>query len=169
MESRARFLGHPVHQMLIVFPLGLLGGAVGFDVAHLVTSDPRWAEVAYWLIGVGVVTGLIAAPFGVIDWLAIPRRTRAKRVGLIHGLINVGVLLLFAVSFSLRRENPGAPSAEALICSFIAVLGAMIAAWLGGELVSRLGIGVWPMAHPDAPSSLATPAKGPATGPGGIR
>lgn len=162
MESRARFLGHPVHQMLIVFPLGLLGGAVGFDVAHLVTNDPRWADIAYWLIGAGIVMGLIAAPFGVIDWLAIPRRTRAKRVGLLHGLINVGALLLFAVSFSLRRENPGAPPAEALICSFIAVIGSMIAAWFGGELVARLGIGVSPMAHPDAPSSLSSPSPGPA-------
>ena len=155
MESRARLLGHPIHQMLVVFPLGLLAGAAGFDVAHLITNNPGWAETAWWLIGAGVITGLLAAPFGFVDWLAIPRKTRAKRVGLIHAGTNVIALLLFAVSWSLRRENPGAPPIEALICSFLAVAGAMVAAWFGGELVDRLGIGVSPLAHPDAPSSLS--------------
>lgn len=167
MESRARFLGHSVHQMLIVFPLGLLGGAVGFDIAYLISQDPRWADISYWLIGAGVVMGLIAAPFGFIDWLAIPRRTRAKRVGVLHALLNVVALALFAVSFSLRRANPTAPPVEALVCSFLAVIGSMIAAWFGGELVARLGIGVSPMANPDAPSSLSHP--GPGTPPAGAR
>jgi uncharacterized membrane protein len=166
MESRAKLLGHPVHQMLVVFPLGLLAGAVGFDVAYLFTDNGRWAETAYWLIGAGVVTGLLAAPFGFIDWLAIPRRTRAKRVGLIHAVTNVGALLLFAVSWSLRRENVMVPPAEALVCSFLAVVGAMIAAWFGGELVDRLGIGVSPLAHPDAPSSLSQRPAVPPAGAG---
>lgn len=155
MESRARLLGHPIHQMLVVFPLGLLAGAAGFDVAYLFTRNAAWAETAYWLIGAGVVTGLLAAPFGFIDWLAIPRKTRAKRVGLIHAGMNVLALLLFAVSWSLRRENPALPPVEALICSFLAVAGSLVAAWFGGELVDRLGIGVSPLAHPDAPSSLS--------------
>lgn len=167
MESRARLLGHPIHQMLVVFPLGLLAGAAGFDVAHLITRDPGWAQTAYWLIGAGLVTGLIAAPFGFIDWLAIPRKTRAKRIGLIHAGTNVLALLLFAVSWSLRRENIGAPPIEALICSFLAVAGSVIAAWFGGELVDRLGIGVSPLAHPDAPSSLSHgSAVPPARAPG---
>ncbi|HSA56827.1 MAG TPA: DUF2231 domain-containing protein, partial [Gemmatimonadaceae bacterium] len=163
MESRARLLGHPIHQMLVVFPLGLLAGAAGFDVAHLLTGDGRWAETAWWLIGAGVVTALLAAPFGVIDWLAIPRKTRAKRVGLVHAGMNLLALLLFAVSWSLRRENPAAPPVEALICSFLAVTGSMVAAWFGGELVDRLGIGVSPTAHPDAPSSLSPRSAVPRT------
>jgi uncharacterized membrane protein len=166
MESRAKLLGHPVHQTLVVFPLGLLAGAVGFDVAYLASSNGRWAETAYWLIGAGVVTGLLAAPFGFIDWLAIPRRTRAKRVGLIHAVTNVGALLLFAVSWSLRRDSAMLPPAEALVCSFLAVAGAMIAAWFGGELVDRLGIGVSPLAHPDAPSSLSQATAVPPAGAG---
>jgi uncharacterized membrane protein len=166
MESRAKLLGHPVHQMLVVFPLGLLAGAVGFDVAYLVTRDGRWAETAYWLIGVGVITGLLAAPFGVIDWLAIPRRTRAKRVGLVHAITNVAALILFAVSWSLRGGSVAQPPVEALVCGLVAVIAALIAAWFGGELVDRLGIGVSPLAHPDAPSSLSQPAAVPPGGAG---
>jgi uncharacterized membrane protein len=97
MESKARFLGHPIHQMLIVFPLGLLATAVIFDIVNLVARDPRWAEAAFFLIRAGVVSGVIAGIFGTIDWLAIPRRTRAKRVGLWHGVGNLVVLALFAI------------------------------------------------------------------------
>src|SRR5256885_13683342 len=71
MQAKARFLGHPVHQILIVLPLGLLITAVVFDLISL-GGNPRWADVAFWLIGAGVIGGLLAAPFGLIDWLAGP-------------------------------------------------------------------------------------------------
>ena len=65
MESRAKLFGHPVHQMLIVFPLGLLATALAFDAVTLATANGYWSELAYWMIAAGVVTGLIAAPFGL--------------------------------------------------------------------------------------------------------
>src|SRR5205823_14915945 len=64
MQAKARFLGHPVHQILIVLPLGLLITAVVFDLISL-GGNPRWADVAFWLIGAGVIGGLLAAPFGL--------------------------------------------------------------------------------------------------------
>ena len=97
MESRAKLLGHPIHQMLIVFPLGLLAMAVVFDVFAMALGNGYWSEIAYWMIAAGVVTGLLAAPFGTIDWFAIPSGTRAKRIGAVHGVGNVVVVLLFAV------------------------------------------------------------------------
>jgi uncharacterized membrane protein len=109
------------------------------------------------MIAAGVVTGLLAAPFGAIDWFAIPNRTRAKRIGAIHGLGNVVVVLLFAASWLMRGNAPAAPPQEALALSFIAAGMALITAWLGGELVDRLGVGVDDGAHLDAPSSLTTP------------
>ena len=72
MESKAKLLGHPVHQMLIVFPLGLLATGVVFDVVYLASGNDGFAGVAYWLILSGIIGGLLAAPFGLIDWLAIP-------------------------------------------------------------------------------------------------
>jgi hypothetical protein len=90
MESRVKLFGHPVHPMLIVFPLGLLGMAVIFDIVNLAfTGNGYWSEISYWMIAAGVVTGLLAAPFGLVDWFAIPSGTRAKRIGAIHGVGNV--------------------------------------------------------------------------------
>jgi uncharacterized membrane protein len=155
MEARARILGHPVHQILIVFPLGLLATGVIFDIIHLVTGNGYWSEIAHWMIAAGIVGGLAAAPFGFIDWMKIPAGTRAKRIGLLHGTGNVAVVLLFVVSWLLRRGDVRAPGALALVLSFAGAGLALITGWLGGELVDRLAIGVDEGAHADAPSSLS--------------
>lgn len=156
MESRAKLLGHPIHTALIVFPLGLLGMAVIFDLLALVMGQGYWAEIALWMMVAGVVTGLIAAPFGLVDWLAIPARTRAKRIGALHGIGNVIVLLLFAASAWMRWDVPQSPAVFAVTLSLLGLILALITGWLGGELVDRLGVGVDDGAHVDAPSSLRT-------------
>jgi uncharacterized membrane protein len=156
MESRAKLLGHPVHQMLIVFPLGLLAMAVIFDLLAVGLGNGYWSEISYWMIAAGVVTGLLAAPFGFIDWLAIPAGTRARRLGAIHGLGNVAVVVMFSLSWWLRGAAPSAPEALALALSFAAGALALVTGWLGGELVDRLAVGVDEGAHADAPSSLTT-------------
>lgn len=156
MESRAKLFGHPVHPMLIVFPLGLLAMAVVFDVLTLALGTGYWSGIAYWMIAAGVVTGLIAAPFGLIDWLAIPAGTRAKRIGAWHGVGNVVVVALFAGSWWLRGEGTGTPATLALALGMAGLALALITGWLGGELVDRLAVGVDEGAHLDAPSSLTT-------------
>ncbi|WP_029111951.1 DUF2231 domain-containing protein [Mycobacterium sp. URHB0044] len=155
MESRAKALGHAIHPMLIPFPLGLLATAVVFDVIYLITDKPGFAMAAAYAIAAGIIGGLIAAPFGWIDWFKIPPNSRAKRIGLVHGLGNIVVVVLFAISWLLRANNFGwEPNAWALVCSFAAVVLAVGTAWMGGELVERLGIGVDEGANVDAPSSL---------------
>ena len=154
MESRAKLFGHPIHTMLIVFPLGLLAMALVFDVLYLATGNGYWAQVAYAMIAAGIITGFLAAPFGLIDWLAIPAGTRAKRVGALHGAGNVVVLVLYAVSWSRRGLDPQAPPGLAYIFSFAGGVLALVTGWLGGELVDRLAVGVDDGAHVDAPSSL---------------
>jgi uncharacterized membrane protein len=104
----------------------------------------------------GIVGGLLAAPFGLIDWLAIPRGTRANAIGIWHGLGNVVVLLLFAGSLAMRymgdRDNP---PVAALALSVAGLLLGGVTGWLGGELTDRLGVGVDSGAHLNAPSSLS--------------
>jgi uncharacterized membrane protein len=156
MEGKAKLLGHPVHQMLIVFPLGLLATGMLFDVVHLVSDVPVFGEVAYWTIVAGLIGGAVAAPFGLVDWLAIPPGTRAKRVGALHGMGNVLVLGLFAVSAMLRSALPEDVPLAAFVFSFAGGGVALFTAWLGGELVSRLGVGVYSDASVNAPSSLAS-------------
>jgi uncharacterized membrane protein len=155
MESRAKLFGHSVHQMLIVFPLGLLATGVVFDIIHLAGGAARFADVAYWMIAAGIIGGLLAAPFGTADWAKIPAGTRAKSIGATHGIGNVIVVLLFAGSWGLRTGQPTSPPTLAYVLSFVGVVLALVTAWLGGELVDRLGVGVDDGAHLDAPSSLS--------------
>ena len=156
MESKAKLFGHALHPVLIVFPLGLLATAVIFDLIYLAADHVAMAMVAFWMIVAGVLGGLIAAVFGWIDWFAIPKNTRAKRIGLLHGVGNGVMLLLFLGSWWLRRQNPSyAPPSGALMLSFVGAGLALLTGWLGGELVERLGVAVDPGAHLDAPSSLS--------------
>jgi uncharacterized membrane protein len=166
MESKVKLAGHPAHPMVIVFPLGLLAPAVVFDVIFLVNDNPLWTQAAFYMIGAGVITGLVAAVPGTIDWLAIPRGTRAKRVGLIHGVGNVIVVLLFALSWYLRQDNPAAPPTQAVVAGLLGAGLAVVTGWLGGELVGRLSVGVDDGAHLDAPSSLTGMPAAAAAGTG---
>src|SRR5690349_8172915 len=159
MESRAKLLGHPVHPMLIVLPLGLFIGAVVFDALSIWRGNVILAAVGFWNIAGGVVGGLLAAIFGLIDWLAIPSGTRAKRIGALHGIGNVVVVGLFGVSWLIRYDVPMVPEAGAIVLSALGVSLALVTGWLGGELVDRLGVGVDPMAGLDAPSSLSNDSR----------
>jgi uncharacterized membrane protein len=111
----------------------------------------------------------LAAVFGAIDWLAIPGGTRAKRIGLLHGLGNVVIVAAFAVVWLLRRDEPEVATGAALGIEVIAVFGALVTGWLGGELVGRLGVGVDPGAHLDAFSSLSGRPASEGKGMAGVR
>ena len=89
VESKVKIMGHPIHPILIPFPLGLLTTSVVFDVVYLLTGNGKWSEISIWMIAAGVIGGLAAAVFDLIDWLAIPSGTRAKAVGMWHGATNV--------------------------------------------------------------------------------
>jgi uncharacterized membrane protein len=102
MESKVKLVGHAIHPMLIVFPLGLLATSLIFDIIHWITGNGFFSVVAFWMITAGVIGGLLAAIFGLIDWLAIPAGTRAKRIGLWHGVGNVVIVVLFIVSWLIR-------------------------------------------------------------------
>jgi uncharacterized membrane protein len=163
MESKVKLAGHAIHPMLIVFPLGLFATAVVLDLVYLFTGNAVLAEVAYWDILVGVIGGLVAAVFGFADWRNIPAGTRAKAVGLLHGAGNVVIVLLFAAAWFLRGGNADhAATTFPLVLEIVALVLALVTAWLGGELVERLRVGVDDNAALDAPSSLAGPAGPPA-------
>ena len=132
MESRAKLFGHAIDPILIVYPLGLLSTAVVFDIIYLVTGDPRWATISFWILAAGLVGGVLSALFAFIDYLNNPTETRAKRIGLPHGLTNVCVMLLFSISWWLR--------------------------WLARQRAGeRLGVGVAEGANLNAPNSMTQP------------
>jgi len=158
MESKAKLAGHPIHPMLVVFPLGLFATSLIFDLIRLFSTNGIWSVVSEYMIGAGIIGGLIAAVIGTIDWVAIPQNTRAKNIGLWHGSGNVVVTGLFVASWLLRRPTPADPPAVAMILSAVAVVVALSTGWLGGELVDRLGVGVDDRANLNAPSSLGHPS-----------
>jgi uncharacterized membrane protein len=156
MESRAKLAGHAIHPMPIVFPLGLLATALVFDLLYMATGNAGLAAVGFWNIAAGVIGGLAAAVFGLWDWLAVPDGTRAKHIGLWHGIGNVVVVALFGVSWLLRWGDPShVPNGVPLILEIVGGVLALVTGWLGGELVERLGVGVDAGAHLDAPNSLS--------------
>jgi uncharacterized membrane protein len=156
MEAKARLLGHPIHQMIIVLPLGLLMGGWLFDSGCAFLNRALLGEIGFWNTSAGIASGLIAAVFGLIDWTAIPAGTRAKAVGLWHASANVVMLGLFAATVYVRSGTPGhPPTTTTLFVGTGAIAFGALSGWLGGELVNRLGIGVTPGAHVDAPSSLS--------------
>jgi uncharacterized membrane protein len=144
--------------MLIVYPLGLFSLAVIFDILFLIFGNGAFATVSVYIIAAGVIGGLLAAIFGFIDWLALPANSRAKRIGGWHGLGNFVIVMLFSVSWLIRGGTADfVPNGLALLLSFAGVGLALITAWIGGELVYRLGVGVDKGANVNAPSSLKEP------------
>lgn len=163
MRSRARMAGHAIHPMLIVFPLGLLVTAVCFDALYFATNTRDFAVAGAYTTAAGVLGGVLAALFGWVDWFAIPGKTRAKRVGLIHGLTNGAALALFAVSWLLRLDQATwRPTVVSISFALVGLVLAAVGGWLGGELVERLGVGVDPEAGLDASSSLRGHKSAPA-------
>jgi uncharacterized membrane protein len=155
MESKAKILGHPIHPILIVFPLGLLVTSVIFDLLHYFSTVQISTEVGFWMAVSGIIGGLVAAVFGVIDWIAIPSQTRAKKIGLIHGIANVIVVVLFLASVYARSDHlKYAPGFISIVLSVAGTVVGLVGGWLGGELVHRLNVSNDPGANLDAPNSL---------------
>jgi uncharacterized membrane protein len=161
MPSKVNVLGHSVHPMLVAFPIGLLALVPVFDIAHFATGSSLFAQVAFWMLTCGAAGGLLAAVPGLIDWTAIPSRTRAQRIGLTHMLVNVSAVGLYILSWIVRLtggiERAGAGSFVLAVAGLCLML---VGGWLGGELVERLGVGVDRNANVDAPSSLARGRQG---------
>lgn len=155
MESKAKLFGHPLHQQLVALPVGMLVLAVLCDIAGLVSGQALPHLLAYWAMAGGIIFATIAAVFGIIDLTAVPARTRAARIGWMHGVGNTVVLVLFMASWVLRRASEQQqPTTIALMLSFVAAGVLLVTGWLGGELVSRLGVGVSDGAGLNASSSL---------------
>lgn len=151
-----RILGHPVHPMLVVFPLGLFVVAIIFDIVDFAGAGSVLAPTTFYMIAAGVVGGLLAAVFGFLDWMKLPRGSRARHLGAWHGGGNFTITVLFLISWLLRLGAPNhAPSVLAFILVLVGGAMALVTAWLGGELVYRLGSQVDDGANPNAPSSLS--------------
>jgi uncharacterized membrane protein len=149
MASRASIAGHPIHPMLVPIPIGLFVFSFIADLAAFRNLSDAWPTVAFYCIGGGIVGALLAAIFGTIDLLSLTDRN-AKKIGIVHMGINLCVVGLFAISFALRWYGMPALGTP-FILSLIGIALLLVAGWLGGHLVYRLGVAV---SAPPAQSSM---------------
>jgi uncharacterized membrane protein len=144
VPSTAALGGHPIHPMLIVFPIAFLVGAFVSDVVYVIQDDSFWAEASRWLVGAGLVTGIVAAVAGLTDFLTMPQ-VREHSAAWAHFLGNGAALVLSLINLLLRRNDPGdAITPGGLIISLAVTLILFVTGWLGGELSYRHRIGVVP-------------------------
>ncbi|MDP9798944.1 putative membrane protein [Catenuloplanes nepalensis] len=136
MESRLKVSGHSVHLMLFMLPMGLFVTGIIFDLFHLMGGPSLLAMAGYWQVVGGLFGAAIAGLAGIADLLFLQPGTRARRVAIAHGLINGGVLAMFAVVWLVRVGDPERAAGAMLVAVelLILLLGA-VAAWLAGELV----------------------------------
>jgi uncharacterized membrane protein len=154
MQGKATLFGHSIHPLLIAFPIGLLGVVPIMDVIGFATTDARWRSLSLWLLSFGLIAAIVAAIPGLIDFLSIPKGTRARRVGYTHLGVNSAAMSLFIISWFVRQA-PGAVASAVPFLLALAGLGvALVGSWLGAELVEQHGMSVREGAHVNAPSSL---------------
>jgi uncharacterized membrane protein len=147
MASKASIMGHPVHPMLIPFPLGLWVFSFICDVLYLVRGDMVWPVLAKYTLAGGILGGALAAVPGLIDWLALKSR-EVKNIANWHARLNIIALLIFAASLYLRTKYGASLVSGSLtipiLLSAIGVVLITISGWLGGSLSYDHGVGVKP-------------------------
>jgi uncharacterized membrane protein len=140
--STARIAGHPIHPMLVPFPIACFVGTLLTDLAYWRTADLMWADFSAWLVTVGVIMGLLAGIAGFIDF-ASNRLVRRQPPAWPHAIGNVIALVIAVFNmFVHSRDGWTAIVPTGLILSAVTVLILLVTAWLGGSLVYRHGVGV---------------------------
>jgi uncharacterized membrane protein len=144
MRSKASFAGHPIHPMLIPFPLALWTTSFVVDVLFYFLRHPTLLIISKFMIAAGCLGAAAAAIPGIIDWLAI-KNGEVKKVANWHARLNIAALVVFAISFFLRlgsySEFVGRKLTIPFLLSLVGMILISISGWLGGELVFRYGIG----------------------------
>src|SRR5918911_2999658 len=147
MSSPASIGGHPIHPMLIPFPIGLWVFSLVADILYLWRDNAGWEWIAFWTLLAGCIGAVAAAIFGIIDWLSIKDR-EVKKVADWHARLNIIALLIFAASFYLRTTGGlrmlGGSYTVPLLLSVLGVILILISGYLGGELVFKHGVAVNP-------------------------
>jgi uncharacterized membrane protein len=140
MASPASIKKHPVHPMLVGFPIGLWVFALVCDVMRAAGGTNVWQTVAIYCIAAGIVGALVAAVPGLIDYFSIDEAAM-KRIANLHLALNLGAVVIFAINLWLRFLLP-AESYLPLGMSIVGVLAIGVGGWLGGEMVYVKGMAV---------------------------
>ena len=141
-RSTASIAGHPIHAMLIPFPIAFFVGTFACDLVYWQTSNSAWAAATPWLLGAGLVMAALAVVMGLIDVFG-DQQVRQLTTAWWHAGANVLVVLIEFYNLFVRYEvGPAAIIANGLVLSLIAVLLLLFSGWKGGELVFCGHVGV---------------------------
>nr|WP_238995961.1 DUF2231 domain-containing protein [Azotobacter chroococcum] len=141
IRSRAALGGHPLHPMMIHFPVAALFGLVASDLGYLLSGDPFWARASLWLAGVGTFGGWLASIAGLVDLFSV-RRIRRLVTGWCHAILAVMMLSLASLNWLQRYLAAEQILPWGLYLSLLTALLIGLAAWLGGRLVYEHAVGV---------------------------
>jgi uncharacterized membrane protein len=140
--STAQIAKHPIHPMLVPFPIVCFVGAFLTDLTYWLTAEMMWADFSAWLLVVGMVTGVLAAIAGLIDFFG-NRLIRAQAPAWPHMLGNLLVLVLALFDTLVHTRDAWTSVVPAgLITSLIVVLILPVTGWLGWSMVYRHGVGI---------------------------
>ncbi len=140
-RSTARIATHPIHPMLVPFPIAFLVGALVTDLLFVQSGDPFWARAGSYLLGAGIVMALLAAVFGFIDFFG-SRRIRDLSHAWQHMIGNLLAVVIAALNFLLRiGGDADAILPLGLLLSAVTVAILLFTGWRGGDLVYRHGVG----------------------------
>ena len=160
MASPASIMGHPIHPMLIPFPIALWVFSLVADLLYLWRGNMHWPLIAFYALLAGCLGAVVAAVFGFIDYLSITDKQVVK-VANWHARFNVLALVLFAASWYLRTNRGSDMVNNSLTVpvalSVVGVIAVTISGWLGGELVFKHGVAVNPQR--DTPPEEAAKAR----------
>jgi uncharacterized membrane protein len=141
--SKAKLLGHPIHPMLVAFPVAFYTGTLAAFIAYAASQDPFWGRLANIVNWAGVVTAGVAAIPGLIDWaMGIPRQSAAKRTGLTHMVLNVSALLVFFVCAIAYSGHDLPPASTGIVLSAVGVALTLPAGFFGWKLVQDHHVGI---------------------------
>jgi len=141
LRSTAQIAGHPIHPMLVPFPIVCFIGALVTDIAYWRTAQMMWADFSAWLLVIGLIMGGLAAIAGLIDFLS-NRLIRAQAPAWPHMVGNIVAMLLALLNaFVHTRDAWTSVVPVGLVLSVLVVLILLVTGWLGGELVYRHGVG----------------------------
>jgi uncharacterized membrane protein len=140
MSTPASIAKHPLHPILVVFPIGLWIFSLIADFIFLFGGDARWNDVAFYTIAGGLVGALVAAVPGLFDMFSISD-PKVGKVAWNHMVLNLIAVAIFALNFYLRIGNTAGATLPILL-SVTGVFFIAVSGWLGGELVYVHGMGV---------------------------
>jgi uncharacterized membrane protein len=144
LRSTAAIAGHPIHPMLVPFPIACFVGTLLADIAYWWTANIMWADFAAWLVSAGVILAVLAAIAGAIDFFS-NRLIRTLPPAWPHVIGNVVALILAIINMFIHsRDGWTSVVPWGLALSAVTVLILLFTGWMGGSLVYRHGAGMAP-------------------------